>query len=182
MHFKYSSVMVQVFVSFFYGMFLPVLFPICLFGLINMYVTERLCMAYYYRQPPMYDEKLNKRAIRILKLAPVFMFFLGYWALGNRQIFFNEAKPVTHSNQVSNPDHKLIYLEELFEFNHVSLILIAFIGFVVLTLLSDILIIFFEHFEIFKFDDIPEESLAPYWNSLTGVSQKRWYANEVWMR
>jgi hypothetical protein len=97
-HFKYSSIMIQVFVSFFYGMFLPILFPICLFGLINMYVTERLCMAYFYKQPPSYDEKLNKRAIKFLKFAPVFMFFLGYWALGNRQIFFNEAIPVTHNN------------------------------------------------------------------------------------
>jgi hypothetical protein len=53
----------------------------------------------------MYDEKLNKRAIKLLKMAPVFMFFLGYWALGNRQIFFNEAHPVVHKNQVADPGH-----------------------------------------------------------------------------
>ena len=150
-HFKYSSIMVQVFVSFFYGLFLPVLFPICLFGLINMYVTERMCMAYYYKQPPMYDEKLNKRAIGLLKVAPCFMFFLGYWALGNRQIFFNEANEVKHGNQVADPGHELIYFEELIEFNHVALMLFAFIGSVVLYFLSDILVAFFEHYEFFSF-------------------------------
>jgi hypothetical protein len=104
-HFKYSSIMLQVFVSFLYGMFLPILFPICLFGLICMYFTERLCMAYYYRQPPSYDEKLNKRAIKVLKAAPILMFTLGYWAVGNRQIFFGEANPVEHKNQVADPGH-----------------------------------------------------------------------------
>ena len=97
-------------------------------------------MAYYYRQPPSYDEKLNKRAIKVLKFAPVFMFLLGYWALGNRQIFFNESNHVTHNNEVTDPGHQLIYWKELYTFNHVSLILFAFIGFVVLTLFSDFLI------------------------------------------
>jgi hypothetical protein len=60
--------------------------------------------------------------------------------------------------------------------------LFAFIGFVILNLLSDVLIYFFEHYEFFKFEKIPDENLAPYWNSITGVAQKRWYANEVWMR
>ena len=49
MHFKYSSILVQVFVSFMYGMFIPILFPITLFGIFNMYVVERLCLAYYFR-------------------------------------------------------------------------------------------------------------------------------------
>ena len=90
MHFKYSSVLVQVFVSFMYGMFIPLLFLTTLFGIFNMYVVERLCLAYYYKQPPLYDAKLNLAAIKILKGAPILMFALGYWFLSNRQIFFNE--------------------------------------------------------------------------------------------
>lgn len=42
MHFKYSSIMVQVFVSFMYGMAIPALFPIAFLGIFNMYVVERL--------------------------------------------------------------------------------------------------------------------------------------------
>ena len=83
----------QVYISFMYGLFLPVLFAITLCGIFNLYLVERLCLAYYYRQPPMFDHKLNTRALSLLKLAPLFMFSFGYWALSNRQIFYNEAKP-----------------------------------------------------------------------------------------
>ena len=38
---RYASVLNQVFVAFTYGLALPLLFPICLIGLINMYITER---------------------------------------------------------------------------------------------------------------------------------------------
>jgi hypothetical protein len=76
--------MVQVFVSFMYGMFMPILFPIALVGIINMYFVERLTLAWFYRQPPVFDGKLNTAAIKVLKTAPIGMFVLGYWALGNR--------------------------------------------------------------------------------------------------
>ena len=58
MHFKYSSIMTQVFVSFMYGLFIPVLFPIAAFGILNMYISEKFCLLYYYRKPPIYDDKL----------------------------------------------------------------------------------------------------------------------------
>ena len=84
MHFKYSAVLVQVFCSFAYGLFLPELFLIALFGLFNMYVCDRLSLAYYYRQPPLYDAEMYKRTINLMQWAPIFMFSFGYWALGNR--------------------------------------------------------------------------------------------------
>ena len=59
-------------------------------GILNMYIVERYCMFYYYQSPPSYDEKLSNAALKMINRAPIFMFALGYWALGNRQIFFNE--------------------------------------------------------------------------------------------
>lgn len=106
MHFKYSSVIVQVYVSFMYGMCIPLLFPIALFGISSMYLVERLSLAYYYKRPPMYDEKLNENALFILKHAPLFMFVFGYWGLGNRQIFFNEASDRVYANTIVNPEHE----------------------------------------------------------------------------
>jgi len=84
MHFKYSSILVQVFVSFMYGMFIPLLFVTTLLGIFSMYCVERLTLAYYFRQPPLYDASINTMAISILKAAPILMFFFGYWGLGNR--------------------------------------------------------------------------------------------------
>ena len=38
----------------------------------------------------MYDEKLFLKALSILKLCPLFMFGLGYWAMSNQQILENK--------------------------------------------------------------------------------------------
>jgi hypothetical protein len=43
-----------------YGSFLPILFPIVCLGIGNLYIVENLCIHYWYRKPPMYDEKLIK--------------------------------------------------------------------------------------------------------------------------
>ena len=67
-----------------YGMMIPMLFPIALLGLCNMYVNERFLLAYYYKKPPRYDMEVHLSALRRIKLAPILMFLLGYWAIGNR--------------------------------------------------------------------------------------------------
>jgi hypothetical protein len=66
MHFRYSSILVQVYVAFMYALLMPIIVPIALLGIFNMYVVERLALTYYYRQPPMFDEKLNTRAIDLM--------------------------------------------------------------------------------------------------------------------
>lgn len=111
MHFRYSSIMVQVYVCFMYGLFIPVMWPICAIGIFNMYVVERWALAYYYRQPPLFDEKLNKRAIDLLQGAPFFMFFMAYWALGNPQIFNNQVPKIVsgHGNNAQDTDHPTFY-------------------------------------------------------------------------
>lgn len=83
MHFKYSSILTQVFVSFMYGMNIPALIPITWFGIFNMFIVERLNMAYFYQKPPMYDQKLNDAVLGLLQWAPLLMFVFGYWAMGN---------------------------------------------------------------------------------------------------
>ena len=49
MYFKYSNIMVLTFCAFTHGIAFPVLWPIALFGLINNYLVERICLAYYYK-------------------------------------------------------------------------------------------------------------------------------------
>ena len=62
-----------------YGLALPLLFPIALLAFAVLYVTERLTITYYYKKPPMYDEKMNQTALGILKWAPFFMVIFGFW-------------------------------------------------------------------------------------------------------
>ena len=40
LHFKYSAIMNSIFISFAYGLIVPILFPITLFSLVNLYITE----------------------------------------------------------------------------------------------------------------------------------------------
>jgi hypothetical protein len=62
-----------------YGLALPLLFPIALLAFFVLYVTEKLTITYYYKKPPMYDEKMNEAALGILKWAPFFMVIFGFW-------------------------------------------------------------------------------------------------------
>lgn len=76
-----------IFVTFMYGLAIPLLFPLaCLFFAIST-IVERLTLAYSFRNPPMFDDKLYRAALRYMKVAPLFMMIFGYWCLGNTQIF-----------------------------------------------------------------------------------------------
>jgi hypothetical protein len=101
-----------VFVTFFHGISLPILFPITLFGLVNFYVSEKILFAYYYHEPPYYSTVMNETAIDILKYAPVLMMINGYWLLSNRQMFFNTVIPISQANQLIKTEHKLFTLFE----------------------------------------------------------------------
>ena len=61
------------FVTFMYGLTLPILFAIALLAFFVLYTMEKLTLTYFYKKPPMYDEKMNEAAIGILKWAPFAM-------------------------------------------------------------------------------------------------------------
>jgi len=82
-----------------YGMMIPILFPIALLGFVNMYVNERILLAYYYKQPPKYDMELHLIAINRVKLAPLLMYLLSYWAIGNRLLFNNAIIPKEYDSK-----------------------------------------------------------------------------------
>jgi hypothetical protein len=64
-----------------------------------MYINERILLAYYYKKPPMYDMEIHLESLKRVRLAPILTFSLGFWAIGNRQIFYNmKADKVYDSN------------------------------------------------------------------------------------
>ena len=79
MHYRYSAILNVVFSTFTHGLALPILFPIAAFAMLNFYVCEKYFMAYFYRKPPLFDNKMNERALMMLAYAPVFMLAFGYW-------------------------------------------------------------------------------------------------------
>jgi len=59
MHYKYSALLNIVFVTFMYGLGMPILFPIAILSFVILYLQEKLMLYYGYRVPPMYDERLS---------------------------------------------------------------------------------------------------------------------------
>lgn len=108
MSFKYSAILVTTFVTLMYGYAIPMLFPIAAFTFMTYYICDRLQITYLYQKPPMYDDKLNTATLELMKYAPLFTMFFGYWCMGNAQIFNNIANPVAYSNIPITTNHNII--------------------------------------------------------------------------
>ena len=63
MHYKYSTLLNIVFVTFMYGLGLPILFPIAALSCLILYLQEKTMLYYGYRVPPMYDERLSQTVL-----------------------------------------------------------------------------------------------------------------------
>lgn len=169
---RYNPIIVQVYVSFMYGLFIPILFPIALFGILNKYFVEKLTVTYYYRQPPMYNQTLSKRALHILIFAPLLMFAFGYWAFGNQQIFENQNETANSFDDLPNPMHDLFYFKDL---NQTHL----FLFYLVITFIIKITVDWIIH--NVEMDDC-DENLGSFWKNIRGIEQKIWYTNEIYQR
>lgn len=97
MHFKYATAINTIYTCFMYGLALPLMFPIGALTFINIYVVEKLCVAYWYQKPPMYGPALNASALELMRWAPVVYFAFGYWIMGNKQIFNNTAPAILYT-------------------------------------------------------------------------------------
>lgn len=67
-----------------YGLGIPILFPIAAISFLTLYLVEKVMIYYSYRQPPMYDEKLNNNVLNIMTYAPLLFLSYGYWMLSSR--------------------------------------------------------------------------------------------------
>lgn len=83
-HFKYSDALNVVYVAMTYGLGIPILFPIAAVTLLNQRICEKITVAFNVRQPPAMDDTLSKKALALIKWAPLFLLFNGYWMLSNQ--------------------------------------------------------------------------------------------------
>jgi len=97
-HFKYSGVLNVVFVTLFYGIGQPILFPIALITLLGLWFVERYEIAYNYQLPPSLDDKLTKNCVKVLRWAPILLLFNTYWMLSNKQYFSNLTEWIQESD------------------------------------------------------------------------------------
>lgn len=108
MHFKYSLILSTTYITFMFGIALPMLFPIAVVTFIFLYVVERICITYLYTKPPVYDDALIAMTLGMMKWAPLFGLFFGYWFMGQPQVFHNAAPTRNYSNDREPTGHKVI--------------------------------------------------------------------------
>lgn len=88
-----------------YGVGLPILFPIAAFSFLILYMVEKTMIYYAYRQPPMYDEKLNNNVLTILTYAPLLFLSFGYWMFSSKQLLSNKVSYATLNSEVRETGH-----------------------------------------------------------------------------
>ena len=190
---QYSYIFLMVFTTFTYGIALPLLFPICAFGMFNLYVTEKLQFAYLYRKPPNYGGELNLGALDLLAKSPFFLICFGYWILGNRQEFFNAAEEKIHSSDITDPTHDMfMYKKDQGGVNYTIIFLIFIPVFVFFeNIIIAIRFISYKigcwhqgkHTDIYwRLTSAVDENLGNYWRSIKGAMQLRLYYKERYQR
>lgn len=60
MNYKYALILSTIFITFMFGLAMPLLFPIAAFTFFNLLLMERILLTYFHPLPRMYDDKLNK--------------------------------------------------------------------------------------------------------------------------
>ena len=82
-HYGYSTVLVTVFVTFMFGFGIPILFPIATCVIMVLYRVEKFSLYYFYKRPPMYDQRTTVKICQTMRLAPALYLICGYWMLSN---------------------------------------------------------------------------------------------------
>ena len=102
-HYQYSQMLVITWCTFLFAPGLPILFPIALLGMVVLYITNRIQLAYWHRRPPIYDQKMNETTIGMLSVAPALYLLSGAWVFSNQQAFTNTVQPLKNGELFQGP-------------------------------------------------------------------------------
>lgn len=85
----YADSLNVIFLAMFYGIGMPIMFPMAAVILASQRLCQRLRVAYLCRLPPFLGNELSQAVYAVMKWAPLFMLYNAYWLMGNRQTFTN---------------------------------------------------------------------------------------------
>ena len=97
--------MKYVYIAFYTGITFPIVFILAAIAIVNSHVFGKISLAYFYKAPPKYDNKLSNLAKRILLGAPLMGFIWGYWSLGNPAMFLDPELFLETQYQIVNDHH-----------------------------------------------------------------------------
>ena len=181
MHYKYSSILTIVYITFLYGFGMPILFPIAMVSFLVLYFVEKIMLFYGYVMPPMYDERLSNAVLQKLQFAPLLYVCFGYWMASNQQLLSNgHLSAVESSTSIAMTNHTMgsIFSSD----GWVGIKWPLLIGFIFLNIIfyfgETVMNTFYECFPSLRIGDIEiNEDIANYWSSLDEEDRK-WSTRE----
>lgn len=108
-HAQYTTVMSITFTAMMYGLSMPVLFPLAGLSIFSMRVCNRIQVAWLDRLPPAMNDSITRQVLSVLKFAPLFLIFNGYWVMDNKQIFDNVWQYKKEAVENMPSGHKIMY-------------------------------------------------------------------------
>jgi len=193
-HYKYSAILNIVFVTMMYGMGIPVLFPIAALSLFVLYCVEKFMLYFVYREPPMYDEKLNTNALNILTWAPLLFLSFGYWMFSSKQLLgnslFHKYDYLNDQDIKSGHEWTEVFSNAAYGTDKPSMpLLYLFWTLLVLTVFKDLLLKFWNLFPFLAVGDFEiDEGLDNYFKTLDtndrqwSLSEERYYRKNLGLR
>lgn len=97
--FKYSFILKMILFSTLYGCTMPIVFLINFVAFLNMYFTERLLLAWFYKKPPVIDGRVSLGAIKNLFPISSMGMLSAFWMLGEPCTLLGEVKPLENLRQ-----------------------------------------------------------------------------------
>lgn len=178
MSYKYSGILTTVCVTFWYGVAIPELFPIAAFTFFNYYIVDRFLITYYYRRPPIYDDKLNRAALGFMQAGPVMLLLFGYWCMGNMQIFTDNVKPLMNASVPLTTDHKAYPSHST---NQALPMFIVGLTLLIGLLFWDFVKPLFKKLGLGDEEDdiVVDEKVGSFYECVSVADRKRWYAEEL---
>lgn len=154
-----------------YGLGLPILFPIAVFALLVLYLVEKTMIYYSYRQPPMYDERLNASVLNRLTYAPLLFFAFGYWFFSSKQLLKNDVQYIESDLNPTPSGHHWteVFHKEAYVVNPAMPLLVIFWILLIVTFFRDTLFKFIARWapKLIKVGHIEvDEDLDSYYNTL----------------
>ena len=107
---RYASTLNVVFVCFMYGTGLPILYWFALIFCLTKYFCDKFLLIQMYRKPPMLDDALHNRTLRVFNWVVVIFALNSYWMLSNKQLFGNDVYAKHRMSDIEQTGHKVFEL------------------------------------------------------------------------
>lgn len=104
-YFKAANCIILTCTCLIFGPAFPIFYFIGFVGIGVTYLMERLTLAYFYRIPKQFDEKLVMQNLRFMNYLPVFSLGVTFWLYTNRQMFGNDIYPLHTRDEVTFSNH-----------------------------------------------------------------------------